>query len=104
MPSTKLKLRDIAHVRAGDKGNVCNICVFPYDDADYPLLKEKLTADRVRDWFHDICRGNVVRYEVDSVCGLNFVMDRALDGGVTRSIAVDKHGKSFGMALLEMEL
>lgn len=104
MPQTKTKLKDIAHVRAGDKGDSCNICVFPYDDAHYPLLKERLTAERVKDWFGGICKGQVVRYEVDSVCGLNFVLSEALGGGVTRSLAVDKHGKSLGMALLEMDV
>ena len=35
---------------------------------------------------------------------LNFVLDKTLGGGVTRSLALDKHGKTLGMALLEMEV
>ncbi len=100
----KIRLGDIAHARTGDKGNACNICVIPYDDADYPLLKERLTAQRVKEWYRGICLGEVTRYEVDSVCGLNFLLEKSLGGGVTRSLAMDKHGKSLGMALLEMEL
>lgn len=100
----KIRLGDIAHARTGDKGNSCNICVIPYDNADYPMLKEKLTAERVKEWYHSICRGEVTRYEVDSVCGLNFVLEQSLGGGVTRSLAMDKHGKALGMALLEMEI
>ena len=68
------------------------------------MLKEKLTAERVKEWYHSICRGEVTRYEVDSVCGLNFVLEQSLGGGVTRSLAMDKHGKALGMALLEMDL
>lgn len=41
---------------------------------------------------------------MDSIHSLNFTLEDALAGGVTRSIAMDKHGKTLGMALLEMEL
>jgi len=99
-----MKLKQIAHIRTGDKGNTCNICVIPYAEKDYPLLKEKVTVELVREFYRDICRGQVTRYEVDSVCGLNFVLENSLGGGVTRSLAVDRHGKSLGMALLEVEL
>ena len=99
-----MKLGEIAHTRTGDKGNLCNICVIPYDDADYPMLKEKLTAERVKDFYREICLGEVERYEVDSICSMNFVLYNSLGGGVTRSLAVDRHGKSLGMALLDMEL
>ena len=104
MEGKTVRLGDIAHTRTGDKGNTCNICVIPYDDADYQLLKECLTAAKVKEWYHGICHGEVKRYEVDSVCGLNFVLENSLDGGVTRSLAMDKHGKAMGMALLEMEI
>ena len=59
-----MKLGEIAHTRTGDKGNLCNICVVPYNDEDYPLLKEKVTAARVREFYKDICCGEVERYEV----------------------------------------
>ncbi len=104
METLTAKLKEIAHVRTGDKGNLCNICVVPYDESDYPLLKEQLTAERVKNFYKEICKGAVTRYEVDSIHSLNFVLEESLGGGVTRSLAVDKHGKSLGMALLEVEL
>lgn len=99
-----MKLRDIAHGRTGDKGNSCNIGVIAWNGKDYPLLKEKLTAERVKEFFSEFCLGKVTRYEVDSICGLNFVLEDVLDGGVTRSLRLDRHGKSLGMALFEMEI
>ncbi len=100
-----MKLREIAHVRTGDKGNDCNICVIPYNEADYELLKERLTARVVRDWYRDFCvEGAVERYEVPAISSLNFVLSDSLGGGVTRSLGVDRHGKSLGMALLEIEI
>lgn len=99
-----MKLKDIAHARTGDKGNMCNIAVIPYDENDYLMLKSFLTQEKVEEYFSEICFGGVIRYDLDNICAFNFVLEQSLDGGVTRSLALDKHGKSLGMALLEMEI
>lgn len=99
-----MKLKEICHSRTGDKGDISNISLIPWDEADYPMLKEKVTAQRVKEYFSDICKGTVTRYEVDGICALNFVMEQALGGGVLRSLAMDKHGKALSSALLEMEV
>lgn len=99
-----MKLLEIAHSRTGDKGNISNISLIAYDEKDYELLKEKVTAEKVKEYFKDILHGEVVRYELPNLGALNFVMDKALGGGVTRSLALDKHGKSLSAALLEMEI
>ena len=96
-----MKLLDIAHSRTGDKGNISLIV---YNEKDYSLIKEKVTAEKVKNFFSDIVKGEVIRYEMDNLCALNFVMYDALGGGVTRSLAIDKHGKSLSSALLEMEI
>lgn len=99
-----MKLLDIAHSRTGDKGNISNVSLIVYDEKDYALIKEKVTAKKVKEYFSDIVKGKVERYELDNLCALNFVMYEALGGGVTRSLAIDKHGKSLSSALLEMEI
>lgn len=99
-----MKLLDIAHSRTGDKGNISNISLIVYDEKDYELIREKVTAEKVKEYFKDIVKGEVVRYEIPNLGALNFVMDEALGGGVTRSLALDKHGKSLSSALLEMEI
>ncbi len=99
-----MKLLDIAHSRTGDKGNISNISLIVYDEKDYPIIKEKVTAKKVKEYFSDIVKGEVIRYELDNLWALNFVMYDALGGGVTRSLAIDKHGKSLSSALLEMEI
>lgn len=99
-----MKLREIAHARTGDKGEISNISVIPYDEKDYELIKQRITCERVKEYFSEICHGQVRRYELDGICALNFVLDKTLGGGVTRSLALDKHGKTLGMALLELEL
>ena len=99
-----MKLKEICHSRTGDKGDISNISLIPWNEADYPMLKEQVTAQRVKEYFSEICLGKVTRYEADGICALNFVMEQALGGGVLRSLAMDKHGKSLSSTLLEMEL
>jgi hypothetical protein len=99
-----MKLRDIAHSRTGDKGNISNISVIAFDAKLYPLLLSEVTAERVKTLFKDIVQGEVVRYELPNISALNFVMDQALGGGVTRSLALDAHGKSLSSALLDLEI
>lgn len=99
-----MKLREIAASRSGDKGDVSNICVFAYDPKDYPLLVEQLTADRVRCHFGDLVQGEVVRYELPLVHGLNFVLDRALGSGVSMTLRADPHGKSYQSLILDIDL
>jgi len=99
-----MKLRDIAHSRTGDKGNISNISVIAYDMKHYHRIKQSITAERVKDWFSGIVEGDVVRYEMPSIGALNFVMYQALGGGVTRSLALDMHGKSLSSALLDLDI
>ena len=99
-----MRLRELAHARTGDKGDTSQISVIAYDEGDYAYLAEHVTAERVRAHFSAIVRGDVVRYELPGLGALNFVMDRALAGGVTRSLALDAHGKCLSSLLLELEI
>ncbi len=99
-----MKLREIAHSRTGDKGNIANISLIVYDMEHFPMLQEQVTAERVKAWFRELVQGEVVRYELPSIGALNFVLIDALGGGVTRSLALDRHGKSLSSVLLEMEI
>lgn len=99
-----MKLREIAHSRTGDKGNTSNISVIAYDPADYPVLEKYVTAETVKAFFAEIVEGDVVRYELPNIGALNFVMYKALGGGVTRTLALDIHGKSLSSALMNYEI
>lgn len=99
-----MKLRKIAHSRTGDKGNTSNISVIAYDPKHYPLLLAQVTAARVKAHFTGVVQGDVVRYELPRIAALNFVMSQTLGGGVTRSLALDAHGKSLSSALLDLEI
>ncbi|PRY38305.1 hypothetical protein CLV58_10932 [Spirosoma oryzae] len=97
-----IKLYDIAHSRAGDKGNTLTLSLIPYDPADYPLLRDRVTAEVVQTHLQTIVTGPVTRYELPNLPALHFVCQQALTGGVTTSLTMDTHGKSLSYALLEL--
>lgn len=97
-------LREIAHARAGDKGDTSNVAVFVYDPAHYPAVKAQLTAERVKTELSGVVKGAVTRYAVDHLHTLNFVMTDALEGGVNASLNLDGHGKSWSYLFLGLEV
>lgn len=99
-----MKLREIAHSRTGDKGNISNISLIAFKEEDYELIREKVTEDIVKEWFKDIVQGEVVRYELPNLNAFNFVMYGALGGGVTKSLTQDMHGKSLSSKLLDLDI
>jgi hypothetical protein len=99
-----MKLYDLAHSRAGDKGNISTLSLIPYDENDYEKLCLEVTVDKVKTHLKDIVSGEIVRYEMPNIASLLFVCQNALMSGVTTSLAVDTHGKALSYALLEMEI
>ena len=96
------RLHELAHCRAGDKGNTAILSVIAYRREDFPLLVERVTVDAVAKHLHGIVLGEIRRYELPGLRALQFVCERSLGGGVTTSLALDAHGKSLSYALLEM--
>jgi len=102
--SRTVALREIAHARAGDKGNRSNVAVFVFDPVHYEVLRDQLTAERLKRELGTLLAGPIVRYELPALAGLNFVMDDALEGGVNESLNLDGHGKSWSSLLLGREV
>lgn len=100
----RIELRQIAHARAGDKGDTSNISLWVFDPADWPLVREHVTAEAVKAHFGAQVRGEVFRHELPHLHGLNFVLRGALDGGVNGSLNLDGHGKSWSAILLDLRI
>ena len=98
------KLYDVAHCRAGDKGNTSILSLIAYRQEDFTLLQARVTVEAVKRHLADIVKGDLARYELPHLWALQFVGRDALAGGVTTSLALDAHGKSLSAALLEMEI
>jgi hypothetical protein len=99
-----VRVYDLGHGRAGDKGDTSNISVIAYDAAAWEILRAQLTEEVVMRAFAHIARGPVKRYELPRLQALNFVIQGALGGGVTRSLAQDAHGKSLSALMMTIEL
>ncbi len=99
-----MQLVEIASARSGDKGDRCNVALFVNNRADYYRVKAQVTAERVKEHFAGIVKGEVYRYELPNILAFNFVLEHALGGGATRSLALDGLGKTMGAALLRLEI
>jgi hypothetical protein len=102
--STTTLLRDIAYSRAGDKGNRSTLSVIAYDIKDFPAIEQAVTAERVKQHYAGIAKGDVERFALPQLGALNFVLHDALGGGVTRSLCLDAHGKCLDSAILSLEI
>jgi hypothetical protein len=100
----KRKLHDLAHSRAGDKGDTSIVSLIAYRPEDYGTLREWVTASAVKQHLAGIVAGEVRRFELPHLGALQFVCERSLSGGVTTSLSLDAHGKSLSSALLELEI
>lgn len=99
-----MKVREIAHSRTGDKGDYSVISVICNDPKDYDFIKEKLTVEKVKDKFSEICKGKITRYEVPKIHAFIYELEHALGGGVTRTLGLDPHGKSLCYVMLDIDL
>lgn len=99
-----ISLAKLAHARSGDKGDGSNVGLIAFTDEGYRIIREQVTAERVKTHFGKICRGRVDRYEVSNLRALNFILHDSLGGGGTESIKTDAQGKTHGMGLLLMKI
>jgi hypothetical protein len=97
-----IQLVKLAHARSGDKGDTANIGLIALSDEIYPLLVREVTAERVKQHFKGICKGEVERFELPNLGALNFLLHESLGGGGTLSLMTDAQGKTFSTALLRM--
>ena len=100
----KVPLYRLAHARSGDKGDGSNVGVLAYDAQGYEILVAWLTPERVKRHFEGIVLGEVERFELPNLLGLNFLLHDSLGGGGSASLKNDAQGKTHGMALLRMEV
>lgn len=99
-----MKLYEIAMARSGDKTDTSNIAVWPYEERHWSLIRDQLTVDKVREKFGPLVEGEIVRYELPNIRAVNFVMKRALRGGVGLGLTLDPHGKNYQNLVLDIDL
>ena len=98
----EVPLHQVAHSRAGDKGNRLNMSLIPYRPELYPLLAEQVTAERVLELFRHRGATSCIRHDLPLIHSFNFVVDEVLEGGVNGSLNLDGHGKTNSFRLLSL--
>ena len=100
----KQPLSTIAHTRSGDKGDTSNIGVIAFKPEYYPVILREVTPERVKQFFGELVKGDVERFELPNLGAINLLLHEALGGGGTLSLRIDAQGKTYGAALLRMEI
>jgi hypothetical protein len=99
-----MKLYDIAYSRGGDKGDISNVCVFVDDESNWPILRDQVTIEKVREKFGPLVKGKIERYVYPNLQGVNFVLYAALDGGCNYGLRMDQYGKAYSSLMLDIDL
>ena len=102
--TVQLPLYQLAHGRAGDKGNTSNISVIAWSSECFALLVEQLTEVRVAQWFGYRHPTKVTRYVLPKLESMNFVLEGVLDGGVNDALNLDTHGKGLSFWMMDLPL
>jgi hypothetical protein len=101
-PMIEVALIRVAWGRSGDKGDTSNIGIIARRPEWLPVLREQLTEARVAQWLAHLVQGSVTRFDVPGIHAMNFVCNRALDGGGMASLRNDPLGKGMAQILLSM--
>ena len=100
----KVVLSDISYARSGDKGRNSNVGICFDNEEVYRWAKKYLTNDRIKKYFKSIVKGKVIRYDLNNIFALNFILEDSLGGGGSETLFNDAQGKTYGQALLMMEV
>lgn len=125
IPSNKfISLYEVAHSRAGDKGNDLNFSIIPHFHEDFSRLKKVITSEWVMQVISKLLNTSsfpklseiqqrnawmwenvaVEIYEVKGIQSLNVVVRNILDGGVNFSRRIDRHGKTISDLILNQKV
>lgn len=100
----QLPLYQLAHGRAGDKGNTSNISVIAWNQSCFELLVSQVTEVKVGAWFGYRHPSKVTRYVLPKLMAMNFVLEGILDGGVNDALNLDSHGKGLSFWMMDMPI
>jgi hypothetical protein len=100
----RIKLRQIAGARSGDKGKHSNVGIYFYDKKIYNWAKDVISEKLIKNHFSEIVLGDVDRYKLDNILALNFILKNSLGGGGSETLINDAQGKTHGQAALLLEL
>lgn len=96
-------LADVAHARAGDKGDTSILMIAAWIPSDIDVILRSVTPERVAAHFGSTAEKVTVR-SIRDLGTVTIVLREQLRGGVTRATTLDPHGKSLSGHLLQLSL
>ena len=91
----------LAYARSGDKGDHANIGVIARRKEYFDFINRELSPSRLSKFFSHVLKGDVQKWELPGINGLNFLLKNALGGGGMASLNLDPQGKAYAQQLLE---
>jgi len=100
----EVPLISLAVARSGDKGNNANVGVIARTEEYLPWIKQSATEARVKQWFGHVIEGDVTRFDLPGMGGLNFLLTDCLGGGGTSTLHLDNLAKTYAQQLLALPI
>ena len=105
----EVELIEIAVTRSGDKGGGANVGVIARSPEAWPIVRDALTAEVVRDVYADLSPTGVERFELPNLHAVNFLLGGVLRdgdplGGGSTSLRIDAQGKALAQRLLALKV
>ena len=97
----EVPLISLAYARSGDKGDHANIGIIARKKEYLNHISASLSEETVKNLFQHFCKGEVLKWHVPGINGINFLLKNSLDGGGMSSLRIDPQGKSYAQQLLE---
>ncbi|MED5475092.1 MAG: hypothetical protein VX770_03595 [Candidatus Neomarinimicrobiota bacterium] len=99
-----IELGQIANTRSGDKGANSNVGIIFNNKKIYEWAKKEITSDVVKNHFKGIVKGRIIRYELDNILSMNFILEDSLGGGGSETLINDAQGKTHGQIMMMLKI
>ena len=97
----RVPLINLAYARSGDKGDHANIGVIARSKEYFDFIDSELSPSKISKFFSHVLEGDVLKWKLPGINGINFLLKNSLGGGGMASLNVDPQGKAYAQQLLE---
>jgi len=94
-------LINLAYARSGDKGDHANIGIIARKESYFHFIENALNPSSVSQFFEHVVKGDVFKWNLPGIKGINFLLKNSLGGGGMASLNIDPQGKAYAQQLLE---
>jgi len=100
-PNYITPLINLAYARSGDKGDHANIGIIARKERYFDYIDNALDTFSISQYFQHVIKGNIYKWNLPGINGINFLLKNSLGGGGMASLNLDPQGKAYAQQLLE---